>query len=152
MSKKPKRPPWQIVFFQRHPKDDPARPMPGRIFLGACPENIRARILRVLVAVRDAPPPAFSGGGFWEAMHDEMRGYYEIRVDGAGADGAQREHYRLFCLLEPDDLVKKLGAPSIVVVTGAVKAFRTVFTKQEYAAVRRLGDEYLKRTPRSVAR
>ena len=52
----------------------------------------------------------------------------------------------------PGDLAKELGAPSIVVVTGGVKAFQTVFTKQEYAAVRRLGDEYLERTPRSVAR
>jgi hypothetical protein len=60
--------------------------------------------------------------------------------------------YRLFCLLEPDDAKKKLGGPTIAVIEGGVKAFRTTFSKQEYAAVRRLGDEYLKRTPRSVLR
>ena len=109
-------------------------------------------MIRVLEAVRDAPPPAFSGGGFWEAMHDDMRGYYEIRVDGTGADGAQRDHYRLFCILEQNDPVRELGAPSLVVITGAVKPFQTTFTKQEYAAVRRLGDEYMRRTPRSVER
>lgn len=38
-----------------------------------------------------APPPAFSGGGFWEAMH----GYYEIRRIGPG-----RRHYRLYCILD----------------------------------------------------
>jgi hypothetical protein len=143
MAKKPKRPPWQIVFFQRHPKDEPASPVPGRDFLDACPEKVRATMLQVLSAVRDAPPPAYSGGGYWEAMHGEMGGYYEVRVNGP-----DREHFRLFCLLENDE---KLGAPSLVVLTGAAKPFRTAFSKEEYAAVRRLGEEYRKRTPRSVA-
>jgi hypothetical protein len=49
----------------------------------------------VLKAVSEAPPPRFSGGGYWEAMHDEMAGYYEVRVDGP-----KRRHYRLFCVLE----------------------------------------------------
>jgi len=31
-------------------------------------------MVAVLSAVADAPPPAFSGGGKWEAMHDEMAG------------------------------------------------------------------------------
>lgn len=31
----------------------------------------------------------FSGGGKWEAMHEEMKGYYEAR-----ADGKDREHFR----------------------------------------------------------
>jgi hypothetical protein len=147
MAKKPKQPPWQIVFFQRHRQDDAARAVPGRDFLDACPVKVRATMLQVLAAVRDAPPPAFSGGGYWEAMHDEMRGYYEVRVDGP-----QREHFRLFCILEPDDAKKELGARSLVVITGMVKPFRTEFTKTEYNSVKRLGDEYLRRTPRSVVR
>lgn len=138
--------PWQIVFFQRHRDEDPGRAIPGRTYLKeTCPEAVRVRMMRVLVAVRDAPPRSFSGGGYWEIMHDDMAGYYEVRVDSDG------QHYRLFCLLESDDAAKKLGAPSLVVITGAVKPFRTTFTKREYAAVRRLGDEYLGRTPRPFA-
>jgi len=38
----------------------------------------------VLDAVAEAPPPAFSGGGKWEAMHDEMAGFYEVRIQGGG--------------------------------------------------------------------
>ena len=30
------------------------------------------------------PPPSFSGGGKWEAMHDDMAGYFEVRVQGGG--------------------------------------------------------------------
>jgi hypothetical protein len=102
-------------------------------------------MLAVVNAVADAPPPQFSGGGKWEAMHDEMAGYYEIRVDGAG-----RHHYRLFCLLERDGGKVGLGGPSLVLITGKDKPFRTVLSARDYAEVRRLGSEYLSRTPRSV--
>jgi len=44
---------------------------------------VAARIVTVLQPVADAPPPKWSGGGFWETMHDEMAGYYEVRVDHA---------------------------------------------------------------------
>jgi hypothetical protein len=43
-----------------------------------------------------------------------------------------------------------LDGPSIVIITGMVKEFRTTFSRRDYAAVRRLGDEYRKRTPRGV--
>jgi hypothetical protein len=103
-------------------------------------------MLAVLKAVAEAPPPAFSGGGKWEAMHGDMGGFYEVRVDGP-----QRHHYRLFCLLEQsgDDL--GLGGPSIVIITGKHKPFRTVLSKHEYSEVKRLGEEYRRRKPRSVA-
>ena len=78
-------------------------------------------------------------------MHDEMAGYYEVRVDGP-----KRHHYRLFCVLERDGVNLGLGGPSIVLITGKDKPFRTVLSKSEYAAVRRLGDEYKARVPRSV--
>jgi hypothetical protein len=45
-----------------------------------------------------------------------------------------------------------LGGPSIVLLTGMAKGFRTVFSNADYAKVRRLGDEYLSRKPRSVER
>jgi hypothetical protein len=100
-----------------------------------------------LRAVAEAPPPAFSGGGYWEAMHGSMSGYYEVRVDGP-----QRRHFRLFCLLERNEPDLGLGGASVVLLTGMAKEFRTVFSNADYAKVRRLGDEYKSRTPRSVAK
>ena len=47
----------------------------------------------MLEAVAAAPPPSFSGGGFWEAMHSPMTDYHEVRVRGdvpGGAKGAGR--------------------------------------------------------------
>lgn len=137
--------PWRIHFFQRHAADDRARSVPARHFLAACPEKVRAMMMAVLKAVAEAPPPQFSGGGKWEAMHGDMGGYYEVRVDGS-----ERRHYRLFCVLERDGAAVGLGGPSVVVITGKDKSFRTVLTKREYADVRRLGTEFLSRTPRSV--
>ncbi len=74
-------------------------------------------------------------------------GFYEIRVDGP-----KRRHYRLFCLLERDGHGNGLGGPSLVLITGMEKAFRTTFAKADYEAVRKLGNEYLARNPRSVAK
>ena len=139
--------PWQKHFFQRHRDDDPAQPVPARDFLGACPEKVRAMMLAVVNAVAEAPPPQFSGGGKWEAMHGEMAGYYEVRVDGP-----KRHHYRLFCLLERDGASVGLGGPSLVLICGKDKPFRTELSKQDYAEVRRIGKEYLARRPRSVLR
>ena len=68
-----------------------------------------------------------------------------------GADGPQRRHYRLFCVLERGGNDLGLGGPSIVLLTGLVKEFRTVFSNADYAKVRRLGDEYRSRSPRSIA-
>ncbi len=138
---------WQKHFFRRHREDDPTQAVPARDFLLACPEKVRAMMLAVVNAVADAPPPQFSGGGKWEAMHDEMAGYYEIRVDGP-----KRHHYRLFCLLERDGGSVGLGGPSLVLICGKEKPFRTVLSARDYGEVRRLGSEYLARRPRSVLR
>jgi len=80
-------------------------------------------------------------------MHGEMAGYYEVRADGPG-----RRHYRLFCILERDGATLGLGGPSIVLITGMEKRFRTIFSARDYEKVRLLGDEYRSRTPRSVVR
>jgi Txe/YoeB family toxin of Txe-Axe toxin-antitoxin module len=111
--------------------------------LERCP--VAARIAAVLEAVAEAPPNAFAGGGYWEAMHGTMGGYYEVRVDGR-----DRRHYRLFCVLEREGTQLGLGGPSIVVLAGMEKPFRTTFTERDYARVRQLGDEYRSRVPRSV--
>jgi hypothetical protein len=78
-------------------------------------------------------------------MHDDMAGYYEIRVDGP-----DRRHYRLFCLLERDDGSLGLDGPSIVIVAGKDKAFRTKLSRRDYNHVRQLGEEYKSRKPRCV--
>ncbi len=105
--------PWLIHFFQRHHLEDPTRSTPTIDFLEALPDKVVAEIQAVLEAVAAAPPPSFSGGGKWEAMHDDMAGVYEVRVQGGGAN------HRLFCLLERN--AADLGGPSIVCLGGLTK-------------------------------
>lgn len=97
----------------------------------------------VLVAVAAAPPKRFSGGGYWEAMHAGMTGWFEIRVDGPN-----RHHYRLFCRLDYEAI--GLNKPLLVVIDGRSKPFRTTLSDAEYGEVRDYGEEYYKRNPRSI--
>lgn len=136
--------PWAIELFQRHHDEDPDEAVPALLFLESCPDAVAARLRAALEAVAAAPPPAFSGGGYWEAMHDDMGGYYEVRVDH------RQTHYRLFCILERNGAEVGLGGPAIIVLDGRTKPFRTTLSNNEYAAVRRLGEEYRSRKPRSV--
>ena len=133
---------WGIVYYTTRDGD-----VPGEAFLVACPKKVEAKILAVLEVVRASPPPAFSGGGKWEAMHGDMSGYYEIRVTGPG-----RAQYRLFCRLEngsPDELEERgFTKPQIVVITGLVKPNATLFRGAAYKKVRKLGDDYLSTLPR----
>jgi hypothetical protein len=46
--------------------------IPAIEFLDACPGKIDAEFAAVLDAVAAAPPPQFSGGEKWEAMHGAM--------------------------------------------------------------------------------
>jgi hypothetical protein len=137
---------WDVVFYATAEGS-----VPGADFLEDCPAKIRGTILAVLDAVAGAPPPAFSGGGKWEAMHGDMGGYYEIRVTGPG-----REQFRLFCLLENADkrtlTARGLRGPAIAVITGMRKKTGTVFSDRDYAKVRRLGSEHIAQTPRRIAR
>jgi hypothetical protein len=137
--------PWGIVYYRQ--KDGA---VPAEDFLDACPVSVEARFLATLTAVRDAPPPQFSGGGRWEAMHGSMSGYYEIRTRFG------RNHYRLFCILEngsADELRQRgFRTPQIAVINGMVKANATLFSDKEYKKhVRRLGDDYLAQIPRRIA-
>lgn len=137
---------WGIVYYRARQGRVPAEE-----FLDACPTKVEATILAVLETVRAAPPPAFSGGGKWEAMHGAMAGYYEVRVTGPG-----RRHYRLFCLLDngsPQELRERgFEGPQIAVINGMVKSHRTEFSGREYAShVRALGDDYLSTLPRPIA-
>src|SRR3954447_24826013 len=138
--------PWGIVYYQARDGS-----VPAEAFLDACPLKVEATILAVLEAVRNAPPPQFSGGGKWEAMHGAMGGYYEIRATGPG-----RTHYRLFCRLEngwaAELRERGFGEPQIVVITGLSKPNATMFSDRDYKRhVRELGDAYLATLPRRVA-
>ena len=131
--------PWNLHFFQRHPDDDRRQSVPARDFLDGLPDKVVAEVLAVLDAVAEAPPPAFSGGGKWEAMHGEMAGFYEVRVRGAGMN------HRLFCILErhADDL----GGPSIVAIDGLTKPKRSAADSRDYRrAIRRRAEFVLRRT------
>lgn len=72
--------PWAIVYNDLDSSLHPVR------FLNSCPKNVQARMAAVLRAVSHIPPPQFSGGGMWEAMHGDMHEYYEIRVTGPGRE------------------------------------------------------------------
>jgi hypothetical protein len=131
------------VFFKRHSEDDPQQRAPGYEFLSACPVKVEATMYAVLKAVADAPPKRYAGGGYWEAMHGTMTGWFEVRVDGS----KPRIHYRLFCRL--DYAAERARRPLLVVITGMSKPRGTTFSDGDYAQVRDLGNEYLARNPRS---
>jgi hypothetical protein len=136
---------WGVVYFKAA-----AGGIPAEDFLDNCPAKVEARFYAVLEAVRAAPPPQFSGGGYWEAMHGDMGGFYEIRLTGPG-----RRQYRLFCLLDnadSDGLAKRgFTQPQIAVITGLVKSSGEKFSDRDYRKVRKLGDDYMAHLPRSIA-
>lgn len=136
--------PHEIVYFKRHSDDDPAETIPARVFLNEiCPAGVRAKFAAVLIAVAQAPPKKFAGGGKWEAMKGAMTGWFEVRVDGP-----QRHHYRLYCRLDYD--AERRTKPLLVVVAGLDKPFKTELSEADYKKVRDLGEEYFSRNPRSV--
>ena len=136
--------PFKIVYFRRHVDDDPEEAAPGRDFLDACPSKVRTMMRNVLAEVAKTKPGQFTGGGYWEAMHGKMAGYYEVRVDGSDRP---RTHYRLFCRLD-SQVDGEQGF--LVILTGMSKRIRTTFSDHDYKGVRSLGNEYLARMPRSV--
>lgn len=127
---------WRIHFFRRQVADDADRATPALDFLDAIPVKVAAEIHAVLDAVAEAPPPAFSGGGKWEAMHGDMAGLFEIRVQGGG------KNHRLFCIL---DRGEDLGGPSIVCIDGLSKPPRQAANERDYRRVKRFADEFRKR-------
>ncbi len=135
--------PWAILYLERLDGS-----VPAQRFLATCPIAVRARILAVLDAVAAAPPPAFSGGGFWEAMHAPMSGYHEVRVQGQPRGGA-RLNYRLFCYLDRQG--PGLAGEAIVLLDGRAKALRSALSEGDYAAVGELGAEYRASSPRRIA-
>jgi hypothetical protein len=136
---------WDVIYYAAADGTVPAIQ-----FLEGCPTKVAANLLAVLNAVAEAPPPQYSGGGKWEAMHGAMGGYYEVRATGPG-----REQFRLFCLLEnadEEELARRgLERPAVAVITGLRKPWRTAFGERDYRAVRKLGDDHASNHPRRIA-
>lgn len=136
---------WDVLYYKASDERVPAID-----FLERCPTKVAANLLAVLDAVADAPPPRYSGGGKWEAMHGAMGGYFEVRASGPG-----REQFRLFCVLEnadPTELRRRsLPSPAIVVLTGLRKPWRTKFSERDYRAVHILGNDHQSNVPRRIA-
>lgn len=137
--------PWAIIYYET-----PDGSAPALEFLDECPGTLDAQFTAVLDAIAAAPPPQFSGGGKWEAMHGTMSGFYEIRLSGP-----RREQFRLFCLLEngtEEELTRRgLRRPAIAVITGMRKPWRTTFSELDYRRVRELGTEHQRNYPRRIA-
>ena len=108
--------------------------MPALDFLDSLSTKVAAEIYAVLAAVAEAPPPPFSGGGKWQAMHDGMAGIYEVRVGGGG------KNHRLFCLLLRD--AGDLGGSTIVCLGGLSKPLRSAARDQDYRRIRKYRAEF----------
>ena len=129
----------EVVYF--------AGPMTGnmptpREFFNALPAKVQAKLTSILVAVATAPPGRFAGGGYWEAMHGQMRGFYEIRAD------FQKMHHRLICLLDYEAI--ESSGPLLVIVAGLSKPIGTTIKPEVYADVKSAGLKYLSVNPRAV--
>ena len=83
-----------------------------------------------------APPPSFSGGGKWEAMHEDMAGFCEVRVQGGGPN------HRLFCLLDRN--ADDLGGPAVICLDGLSKPVRSAASPRDYRRVRQYAAEFRK--------
>lgn len=130
----------EIVYF--------AGPMPGRLdlprqFVLGCPEQVQAKMFRILVEVAKAPPKRFAGGGYWEAMSGDMRGWHELRADYRGI------HYRLFCRIDYE--ASGIEHPLLVIVAGLSKKFGTVISPEVYELIREAGEIYFATNPRALA-
>lgn len=89
----------------------------------------RAKFYAIVTAVRSAPPGSFSGGGYWEAMHGEMRGLFEIRFRGK-----RPWLNRFFCSVNGE-----LGR--ITILAGVRKKDGEAVSPRIYAEIRALSDE-----------
>lgn len=111
-----------------------------RDFFNSLTAKVQAKLMSILVAVATAPPGRFAGGGYWEAMRSDMRGFYEIRAD------FQRVHYRLICLLDYEAI--GTAGPLLVIVAGLSKPIGTTIKPEVYADVKSSGEKYLSMNPR----
>jgi Txe/YoeB family toxin of Txe-Axe toxin-antitoxin module len=105
---------------------------PAEEWLDSLDQKAAAEVVSVVLTVRDAPPPAFAGGGKWEAMHGDMADLYEVRCRRGDT------LHRLFCVLDRNHP----AGPALVMLDGDSKPNRRKMPGAVYERVRRRRDEY----------
>jgi hypothetical protein len=100
--------------------------VPARTFLEGCPQPVLEMLLAIVVAVRDAPPPAFPSSNMWHVMHGDMKGIHEARDEHRG------ELYRLFCVVDRQAPEHGLDAPTVALISGGVKPARSAMPQSIY--------------------
>ena len=134
--------PHTVAFFAGSGVDQ--KMVPPLDFIQSCPRPVREKFRKLLVEIAKAPTWKYSGGGYWEAMHGDLSGWFEVRVDGPN-----REHFRLFCRL--DYFAVGVDRPLLVVIAGLRKNFGSTFKVSDYASVLTAGEQYLSANPRELA-
>lgn len=117
--------PLDVEFIQT----EEFRHLDPLLMLERLPPGERAKFYAIVTAVRSVPLGSFSGGGYWEAMHGEMRGLFEIRYRGK-----RPWLNRFFCSVNGE-----LGRISIL--AGVRKKDGEVISPRTYAEIRALSDE-----------
>lgn len=148
--RRPTPEPWGIEIYKRGEKEEPAL----SFLRTQCPDATRGRLMAIVVAVSQFPPPSFpTSGQLWRLMHEDpdrgkvdMSGILEARVKGEGV------LYRLFCILDRDGAKHGLGGPVLVLMGGGVKPERTAMPQAVYEEMRTSVDNYRARHPRPVLR
>lgn len=122
--------PWDIAFYKR-----PSGEAPALSWLRSFPEVVEKRLVAIIIAVAQRPPPSFpSSSNEWKAMHTEMGGFFEAR------DQHDKTDYRVFCILDRNNHAR----PTVVVVSGGEKPDETEMKPWVYREARALRDEYNK--------
>ena len=70
-------------------------------------------------------------------MHDDMAGFYEVRVQGGG------KNHRLLCVLERD--ADDLGGSSIICIGGLSKPRRSAAKAHDYKTLKKYRQEFEER-------
>lgn len=135
-SKKAKAPPpawkgpWDIAFYKNAKGEAPALS-----WLRAFPEGVEKRMVAIIIAVAQRPPPSFpSSSNEWKAMHTDMGGFFEAR------DQHEKMDYRVFCILDRNHHAR----PTVVLVSGGEKPDGTQMKAWIYEEARKFRDDYNK--------
>lgn len=125
---------WGYVFYE---EDGHA---PAAEFLEALPSNVRQRLLDTLDAVlQQRNPPRTYLPNRWHSMKEggvDMSDYFEAR------DQHGDTNYRLFCRFDSAAARTALGAPVLVLLSGAAKPVRIAMDSTEYVTAKALWSRY----------
>lgn len=122
--------PWDIAFYKGTKGEAPALS-----WLRSFPEVVERRMVAIIIAVAQRPPPSFpSSSNEWQAMHTDMGGFFEARDQHGQMD------YRVFCILDRNHHPR----PTVVLVSGGAKPDGTKMKAWVYREARAFRDEYNK--------